>query len=174
MAKEKEKKAGSKSKIIIIVVVALLVVGAGSFFGYNIFLKDKSAKAEKTTIVQQATTQQIQQQPGVANASYLDQVVSEKTFELDEFLINLADEDGKRYLKTKVSLGYDNKKLDKELEEKKSVIRDAIISILRTKKAADMGPNNINNIKIEIIQRINQMLKEDQLNNIYFNDILVQ
>ncbi|MDW8799653.1 flagellar basal body-associated FliL family protein [Clostridium sp. A1-XYC3] len=174
MENKKEKKGGSKVKIIIIALVVLLVVGVGSFFGYNMFLKDKSGKENKTTAVQQIPVQQVQQQSGAVNTSYLDQVVSEKTFELDEFLVNLADEDGKRYLKAKVSLGYNNKKLDKELEEKKPVLRDAIISILRTKKAADIGPKNMNNIKMEIIQRINTMLKEDQLNNIYFNDILVQ
>lgn len=173
MENKKEKKGSSKVKVIAIIVVVLLVVGVGGYFGYSMFLKDKEETSKKTT----HTTQQIpvQQIPQAAiNANYLDQVVSEKTFELGEFLVNLADEDGKRYLKVKIYLGHDEKKLDEELEAKKPVIRDAVISILRTKKAADITPKNMNNIKLEIIQRINVMFKEGQLNNVYFYDILVQ
>lgn len=181
MENKKEKKGGSKVKIILIAVVAILVVGAGGYFGYTMFLKDKGTSAKtaaKTT--QQVVIQQAQQQTGAAgqqtvqNATYLQQVVSAKTFGLDEFLVNLADEDGKRYLKVKVFLGYDNKKLDAELEEKKPILRDAIISVLRTKKAADITPKGVESIKLEIIQRINPLLEKGQLNNVYVNDILVQ
>lgn len=53
-------------------------------------------------------------------------------------------------------------------------MRDAIISVLRTKKAADITPKGVESVKIEIIQRINSILEKGQLNNVYINDILVQ
>lgn len=177
MENKKEKKSGSKIKIISIILVALIVVGASGYFGYSMFLKDKGAKKTKTTTTQQQIAAQQGTVPQAAiNSNYLDQVVSAKTFELGEFLVNLADEDGKRYLKVTVYLGYDDKKLDAELETKKAIIRDGVISVLRTKKAADIIPKNMNNIKLEIIQRINPMLEEKngQLSNVYFYDVLVQ
>lgn len=173
MENKKEKKGGNKVKIILIAVVATLVVGAGAYFGYTMFLKDKT----QTTKAGVKTTQQVvvqQTQQAVQNTTLLQQVVSTKTFGLDEFLVNLADEDGKRYLKVKVFLGYDNKKLDTELEEKKPILRDAIIGVIRTKKAADITPKGVESIKMEIIQRINPILEKGQLNNVYINDILVQ
>lgn len=179
MENKKEKKGG-KLKFIIIGVVAVLVLGAGGYFGYNKFFASKAETAHKAVVpqqqmaVQQVQGQQVQGQQAAQTGSYLQQVVSEKTFALDEFLVNLADEDGKRYLKVKVSLGYDNKKLDTELEEKKPILRDAIISVLRTKKAADISAKGIDGIKMEIIQRINLALTKGQLNNVYFNDLLVQ
>jgi len=181
MENKKEKKGGGKVKIIIIAVVATLVVGAGAYFGYTMFLKDKT-QTTKTAVkaTQQVVVQQTQQQTGAAgqqaaqNTNYLQQVVSTKTFGLDEFLVNLADEDGKRYLKVKVFLGYDNKKLDTELEEKKPILRDAIIGVIRTKKAADITTKGVDSIKMEIIQRINPILEKGQLNNVYINDILLQ
>lgn len=177
MENKKEKKGGSKIKIILIAVIATLVVGAGGYFGYTMFLKDKvqTTKAGVKTN-QQVVAQQTQQQAGATGqqVSLVQPVVSAKTFGLDEFLVNLADEDGKRYLKVKVFLGYDNKKLDTELEEKKPILRDAIISVLRTKKAADITPKGVESVKIEIIQRINSILEKGQLNNVYINDILVQ
>lgn len=184
MENNKEKKGGSKLKIIIIAVVAVAVLGAGGYFGYNHFFASKDNTTKKVVQqqipmqqVQQGQVQQSQVQQGqqmVQNGSYLQQVVSAKTFGLDEFLVNLADEDGKRYLKVKVFLGYDNKKLDTELEEKKPILRDAVISVLRSKKSTDISAKGIDNIKIEIIQRINATLEKGQLNNVYFNDLLVQ
>lgn len=179
MENKKQKKGGGKLKFIIIGVVVVALLGAGGYFGYSHFFASKT-NATKTLIpqqqvaVQQIQGQQVQGQQTVQNVSYLQQVVSAKTYGLDEFLVNLADEDGKRYLKIKVFLGYDNKKLDTELEEKKPILRDVVISVLRTKKAADISAKGVDNIKMEIIQRINPVLTKGQLNNVYFNDILVQ
>lgn len=175
MENKNEKKSGGKLKFIIIGIVAVVVLGAGGYFGYNKFFASKEHETKKTVVPQQqVAAQQVQGQTPVQNTTYLQQVVSEKTFDLDEFLVNLADEDGKRYLKVKISLGYDGKKLDSELEEKKPILRDAIISVLRTKKAADVSAKGVDNIKMEIIQRININLTKGQLNNIYFNNLLVQ
>lgn len=177
MENKKEKKGGSKVKIILIVVVAILVVGAGAYFGYTKFLKDKESTTKTAAhTTQQVVIQQTQQQTGATGqqTAFVQPIISEKTFGLDEFLVNLADEDGKRYLKVKVFLGYDSKKLDSELEEKKPILRDSIISVLRTKKAADITPKGVETIKLEIIQKINPILEKGQLNNVYINDILVQ
>lgn len=179
MENSKEKKGGSKLKIIIIAIVAVAALGVGGYFGYNQFFAAKQNNTKKV-VQQQIPMQQTQQgqvqqgQPAAQNGNYLQQVVSAKTFGLDEFLVNLADEDGKRYLKVKVFLGYDNKKLDTELEEKKPILRDAVISVLRSKKSTDITSKGIDNIKMEIIQRINATLEKGQLNNVYFNDLLVQ
>lgn len=178
MENKNEKKGGSKVKLIVIALVAVIVVGAGGYFGYTIFLKNKgqTAKTTQTTVAQQT-----QQHAGAAAQqpapSLVEPVVSTKTVGLDEFLVNLTDEDGKRYLKVKVFLGYDdkkNKKLGTELEEKKPILRDIIIGVLRTKKASDITPKGVENIKIEIIQKANTVLEKGQLNNVYINDILVQ
>lgn len=182
MENKKEKKGGSKAKLIIIVIlVTIIIVGAGGYFGYTMFFKDKAqAGKESTKTNQQHVVQQVPAQQGataqqqVQNGVLMQPVVSAKTFGLDEFLINLADEDGKRYVKVKVFLGYDNKKLDAELEEKKPIIRDAIIAVFRTKKAADISPKGVDTIKMELIQKINMVLEKGQLNNIYINDILLQ
>ena len=174
MENNKEKKDGSKLKIIVITVAAVIVLGAGGYFGYNHFFASKENTTKKV-VQQQIPVQQMQQGQQMAqNGGYLQQVVSAKTFGLDEFLVNLADEDGKRYLKVKVFLGYDNKKLDAELEEKKPILRDAVISVLRSKKSSDINAKGIESIKMEIIQRINGTLEKGQLNNVYFYDLLVQ
>ena len=169
MENKAAKKDPSKIIIIILGILILAVVAGGAFFGYNTFLKDKKSITKST--VQQVVNNG-QTTGTVANS--LDQVVSSKTFQLDEVTVNLADEGGNRYLKVAVYLGFNEKKLTSELTAKKPIVTDAVIQILRTKKAADISAKNMNNIKLEIIQKINPMLEKGQLNNVYFTDIIIQ
>lgn len=171
MENKEKKNGGVGLKVILIVFFLVAAVGAGVFFGYSKFLSDKNTDSNENMTTSNVT--QTQTQSG-ENSSYLQHVVSAKTFDLSEFTINLADEDGKNYLKVNVYLGYDSKKLTDELTEKTPIIRDAIIEVLRTKKVEDINDKNMDNIKIEIIQRINPMLEKGKINNVYFSDILTQ
>lgn len=167
----KAEKKGGKIKLIVIGLIALIIVGAGGYFGYSKFAKDKGT--QKTAA--QTTTQTTVQTKTAQSQSYLEQIVSDKNLSMDEILVNLADDDGKRYMKVKIFVGYDkNSSLETELTDKKALIRDAIISVLRNKKAADIVPKNMDALKMELIQKINPLLKKGQINNVYFNDLLVQ
>lgn len=168
-----KKKSGVNIKIILIVVFFLVAVGVGVFFGYNKFLSNKSTNSNGNT--SNSNTIQTQAENGQkSSSSYLQDVVSAYTFDLSEFTINLADDGGKNYLKINIFLGYDTKKLTSELTEKTPIIRDAIIEILRTKKVEDINDKNMDNIKMQIIQRINPVLEKGKINNVYFSDILTQ
>ncbi|WP_368487893.1 flagellar basal body-associated protein FliL [Clostridium sp. BJN0013] len=171
MENKEKKKDGVGVKVILIVFFLVAAVGAGAFFGYSKFLSNKNTDSSENMAA--SNVAQTQTQSG-ENSSYLQHVVSAKTFDLSEFTVNLADEGGKNYLKVNVYLGYDDKKLTNELTEKTPIIRDAIIEILRTKKVEDISDKNMDNIKIEIIQRINPMLEKGKINNVYFSDILTQ
>ncbi|WP_446897147.1 flagellar basal body-associated FliL family protein [Clostridium sp. LBM24168] len=176
MENKVEKADSSKVKVVLIGILILAVIGAGAYFGYNKFLKNGKTDAAQNTIPQtnsvQQATNQVQSQS--SNASFLSQIVSAKTFGIDEITVNLADKGSSRYLKAAVSLGYDDKKLDSELNDKKPIITDAVIGILSSKKAEDISPKNMENIKMEIIQKINPMLEKGKLNNVYFTDLIVQ
>ena len=167
MAKSDE----SKLKSIIAAVLIVAVCGAGGYFGYNKFLKDDSESSNVQTPIAQTTTSV---QTTSQSASYLSQIVSSETFDLGEITVNLTDTSSSRYLKVSVYLGYDSSKLESELEDRKPIITDAVIGILRTKKAEDIVPKNMENIKMEIIQKINPILQKGKLNNIYFTDLIVQ
>jgi len=147
-------KGGNSLKIVIIVLLVLVVVGGAAFGGmYFAGKKGASAATTKAKVVE----------------------VNEITYSLDEFLVNLMDEDGRRYLKAKVFIGYeDNKDLTTELDTKKPIIRDAVISSLRSKKTTDFSATGIDTIKNELIARINPTLTKGKIFHIYFNDILVQ
>jgi flagellar FliL protein len=145
---------GNLLKIVIIVLLSLIVVGGAAFGGMYIAGK-KGASATH--------------EPAKAEE------VNEITYSLDEFLVNLSDEDGRRYLKVKVFIGYEeNEELTKELETKKPIIRDVVNTSLRAKKTTDFGATGVDTIKNELIARINPTLTKGKISHIYFNDILVQ
>jgi flagellar FliL protein len=151
--KDKSSK-GNILKIIIIVLLALVVVGGAAFGG--MYIASKKA-------------------PSVDAKSSKTEEVNEVTYSLDEFLVNLSDEDGRRYLKVKVFIGYEeNEELIVELETKKPIIRDLINTSLRAKKTTDFGSAAIETIKAELIASINPVLTKGKISHIYFNDILVQ
>ncbi|MBZ9635977.1 flagellar basal body-associated protein FliL [Clostridium sp. FP1] len=149
---EKTKK-GNSLKIVIIVLLILIVVGGAAAGAYIIGQKGSGAK---TTIVKVVESNEI-------------------TFPLEEFLVNLMDEDGKRYLKVKVVIGYeDNADLTAELTAKTSIIRDVVITTLRAKKTTDFSATGVDAIKSQLIKSINPILTKGKASHIYFNDILVQ
>jgi flagellar FliL protein len=144
---------GNIFKIISIVLLSL-VVGGASFGGmYLASTKGLSAVVKSDKAVE----------------------VNEVTYSLDEFLVNLLDEDGRRYLKVKVFIGYeDNKDLNAEIEAKKPIIRDVLNTSFRSKKTTNFGATGVDAIKEQLIVSINSVLTKGKVSHIYFNDILVQ
>jgi flagellar FliL protein len=141
-------------KIVIIVLLSLVVVGGAAFGGMYV-----AGKKDLST----------------TNKSVKNEDVNEITYSLDEFLVNLSDEDGRRYLKVKVFIGYgENEELTMELETRKPIIRDLVNTSLRAKKTTDFSATGVDTIKKELIASINPVLTKGKISNIYFNDILVQ
>lgn len=140
-------------KIVIIVVLLLVVVGGATFAGvYFIGQKNSSATDKPAKVVE----------------------ITELSYALDEFLINLSDEDG-RILKVNVFIAYEeNKKLTAELVTKKHIIRDAVNTALRSKKSTDFGTTSVDLLKSELIAIINPVLTKGKISHIYFNDIFIQ
>ena len=156
---KKEKKKQSLNKIIIFVLLFLVVLG-GSFATYTLFFNKKTVSSTVSTKTTSSTS--------------ISGTTSAITYSLDECLVNLTDQGGKSYLKVIVFLGYENKKLTSELETKKPIIRDVVINTLRSKSTGDFSSNKAEKIKTEIMNKINPLLTKGQLDNVYFDDILVQ
>jgi flagellar FliL protein len=145
---------GNMFKVIIIVLLSLIIVGGAAFGGMYFAGKKDSNTTNKTAKSEEVT---------------------EITYSLDEFLVNLSDEDGRRYLKAKVFIGYEeNEELTVELETKKTIIRDVVNTSLRAKKTTDFTGTGVDTIKKELIAIINPVLTKGKISHIYFNDILVQ
>lgn len=155
--KNKEGKEINKLQIITVALISLLVVCVIALGVYLFLYKDKGAQVSKVEVNK---TLEIK-----------DQIV----YPLPESTINLADKEEKRYVKLKVSLGYKkNDKLAKELEAKKDIVSDCILSVVRSKTKENFDGMGAESIKKEIINKINPNLSEGIIEKIYFSELLIQ
>lgn len=97
-------------------------------------------------------------------------------FDAGEFITNIDDDSGTRYMKVTVSLELDpnNKKAAEECTTYKPIIRDCILTLIQSKTLADFDPRNRDNVKQEIIKIINDKLGSKMVTNVYFEDIVIQ
>ncbi|MGI9951207.1 flagellar basal body-associated FliL family protein [Moorellaceae bacterium AZ2] len=91
---------------------------------------------------------------------------------LDDIVVNLADPGLRRYLRTKITLEYTNPHLEGELNEKIHRVRDAVIGILRNKKTEELRQEEA--LKRELLAAINSQLERGQVEDLYFEEFIVQ
>ncbi|AGF58265.1 flagellar FliL protein [Clostridium saccharoperbutylacetonicum] len=154
-AAENVEKGGKSNRgvMVVLFILGLLVLGAATFGGVYLFMKQSKTVEAQEVVVENA---------------YMD---------LAEFTVNLADEGGKRYFKGELSLGYDKTKtkFQQELTENQVVIRDDIIFFFKSQKADFI--NNVANretMKKELIEAINKDLTKGKITDIRFKSMLVQ
>ena len=96
-------------------------------------------------------------------------------FPLKTFVVNLAGNQGRRYLKVTMQFGIDNPSLSKELHVKSIIMRDSIISILSSKLYDDISSEDGKNVlKSQIKHKINKILKTGRINSVYFTTFVIQ
>ncbi len=151
---EKKEKKGGKKKLLLFLVAGLLIIGIAG--GVVMFLggKKKGEEEKKEKVEKPAQTFFIT---------------------LDPIIVNLLDPTGKRYLQIQISLEVGDKKLEDELKEKQPIIKDTIISVLGEKTVDDvLAPNAKEEIKKELLEKINQALGEDVVLHIYILQYIVE
>jgi flagellar FliL protein len=154
------KKKGLSFFKIIVIAFLIIITGLICAIGYfTVINKNGLASAASQSTTAKAAVAEAE--------AYVD---------TEEFVVNLADEGMRRYLKTKMEFAYPkkNKKLALELEEKKNIIRDVIISIVTTKKADDLTEKGKEDMKAELLKGINGILKQGQITEVYYTDIFIQ
>lgn len=160
MAEEKEvteeggqpKKKGSK--LIIIIIIAIIVL-AGAGGGTYFFLIKKSGDKKEEKKEEKAS-----------------QTVN---FGLDPFVVNLSDATGNRFLKVSIQIELANAKLVDIAKSKTPQMRDAIITLL-TSKSSDtlIAPEGKLQLKDEITIRMNQIMGEGNVKNVYLTEFVMQ
>jgi flagellar protein FliL len=96
-------------------------------------------------------------------------------FDLDPFVVNLADVPDVRYLKLTVKLEVDNEAISTELSARIPQVRDAVLVLLSSK---DVNAVRTTQGKLllrdEITQRVNGLLPKQGVRSAYFTDFVVQ
>jgi flagellar protein FliL len=150
-----EKKKLPLKLILILLAVLLLIVGGMGWF----FLGGEKGNTG----------------PAIGKGRGAYDVSGEVIYSMEIFVVNLNDPGSKRYLKTKINLGYSGAELTDEIKQNLPQLRDAVLVLLSSKTVeAIQGTEGIITLRQELIQRINLSLKKGKIKNLYFTEFVIQ
>jgi len=154
----------SKKLIIILTAVIFLMVlmMGGIFF----MMWSKVSKMEGQLV----SVEESQEEEAV-----VEEPVVKPIFPLKSFIVNLAGENGKRYLKIKMDLEIANEELNDALRMRIPQIRDSIMMILTSKRYEDVKDTEGKiALRQDIQNQVNSFFKEPCVSNIFFTDFVIQ
>ncbi|OCX43247.1 flagellar basal body protein FliL [Campylobacter ornithocola] len=170
---ESKKKGGNTLVIIIVVflfVFLLVIVGA---IAYLMF----SGNSEENPTPQTEENTQVAQTPKKTNAVAArgsDYANIGVMYPLAPFTLNLLSDGGSRYVKCTIQLEQNVETLTPELDKKVAIIRDIIIRTLTSKTFEEVSTTKgKERLKDELTGKINEVLTDGFIKNIYFTDFVV-
>ncbi len=168
---EVQKKSGGKMMLVIIIVLILLILIGG---GLAAFLLLSGDNEEVSSAPQQTQQTQMQRKKGISGRS-TNLLTIGPMYPMDQFVVNLLSESGGRFLKTSLDIELENQEMSPEMDMKKPAIRDIIIRTLSSKTFEEIGTEKgKERLKDEIVEKINEILADGQVKNIFFTDFVVQ
>lgn len=170
---ESKKKGGNTLVIIIVVflfVFLLVIVGA---IAYLMF----SGGSDENPTPQAEESAQVAQTPKKTNAVAVrgsDYANIGVMYPLAPFTLNLLSDGGSRYVKCTIQLEQNVETLTPELDKKVAIIRDIIIRTLTSKTFEEVSTTKgKERLKDELTGKINEVLTDGFIKNIYFTDFVV-
>jgi flagellar protein FliL len=149
---------GGKGKLLAIVGVVVLLGGGAAAWFLGVIPHGTKHEAEAKEEVKQL------EQPEVGALQALD-----------PFIANLADEDGKRYLKATLQLEFFDAKVPDEFHSHLPLIRDLLLTLFTSKTFAEIRtPQGKTLLREEIVNRLNRAMRRDAVKAVYFTEFIVQ
>ncbi len=156
-AQQAEESGGGKGKLILALLLLLILLIGGGGAAY-FFLFSKGEEEEETP------------KPKVAPESVGVMYQLEPAF-----IVNLADPEVTMYARVSITLELSAPEVTLEVQKREPIIRDAIIEILSNKTSSELrSPEGREQLKLELIKRINTILVQGGVRNVYFTEFVVQ
>lgn len=169
-----KKKKGNMLIVIIIVflfVLLLVIVGAIAFLMFS--SNDEAKKEEKVKQEEKKLAhekkQVLKDMKRGTDYSHIGPM-----FPLEPFTLNLLSDSGNRYVKCTIELEQDGPELGPELTKKVPIIRDIIIRTISAKTFEEIATTKGKEmLKDELVGKINEILTDGAIKNIYFTSFVV-
>jgi flagellar FliL protein len=168
------KKGGSNILLIIVVVMLFLILAGGAAAAYFMLNEDTEVieDANKAKVEKVVAAPSAQKATSVRSTDY-SQIGP--MYPMDQFIVNLYNEGSSRYLKTTINFELSVAELSVEMDTKKPLIRDIVIKTLSAKTYEEISTiRGKENLKDEIAMKVNQVLSDGQVNNLFFTDFVIQ
>ncbi len=95
---------------------------------------------------------------------------------LDSVVVNVAQTEGRRYLKATVHIEVpEEEKVVKEVESRKPQLLDLIVATLTKKTLAEVtAPEALDRLRGEVLERVSQALGPERVRQIFITEFVVQ
>ncbi len=155
----------SKKILIVLVLVGILVFG---MFGAGFYI-----------IWNKVSSMGQRMPPAVAQKAGTDAKAAANTtgpmYSLETFIVNLAEENGNRYLRVTMDLEMSDESVREEIKARLPQIRNALLMILPSKRIRDISTSQGKDaLRQQIIDAINQLLPKGKIRNVYFTEFVIQ
>jgi flagellar FliL protein len=159
--------AGLPIKLVILIAGGTLVLGLIGTFAYFKFSGHKEEASAETGAAPHGKEEASKEHGNVG--------VPGAMFDLDPFIVNLADVPESRYLKLTVKLELDRPEIAAELSTRIPQVRDTILILLSSKDTAGLrNPQGKFQLRDELTQRVNALLPKSGVRSAYFTEFVVQ
>ena len=168
MSEEMDKGMPFVTKALIIAIMAVIVVILSAGIAWFVASKATIGGGKQDTVEKNGESE-----PDKKPKTELGEIVT-----LGEYTINLKEEDG-RYLMCEINLeiekSKDSEKNKVEIDTKKIIIQDKMLSILRNKTKVELDADkDFTILKKEMITNINGLLDKVKIKNVYFVKWIIQ
>ena len=165
-AKESAPKEKGKSKLLIIIIallVLIIVAGAAAFF----FLLPAPSDEE--------IAKEIEKDEAPVAVTYSSETEVGVMWELQPFVVNLADPKAKHFLKASITLELKDDQAKELAQKLLPRIRNDILMLLTSQTLEDViSIEGKVRLKDEITARLNRILGPGKLLNVYFSQFVIQ
>lgn len=163
-----------KSKLPLIIGLVVLLAGGGGA-GWWFFLRKPPVTAEGEAAAKEHGGEGGEHGGGSEHEKGSENEGGGATEALDPFIANLADEDGRRYLKATLQFEFFEKEVPTEFGERQAQVRDAILTLLTSKTFGEVRtPQGKALLREELINRTNHVVHRDVVRAVYFTEFIVQ
>ncbi len=157
-AGEESAGGGGKKKLLLIALLLLILLiggGAGYFLVFKKGGEEEKKEEAKPKVSPEAVGVMYKLEPA--------------------FIVNLADPEVTMYARVSITLELSAPEVTMEVQKREPIIRDAIIEILSNKTSRELrSPEGREQLKLEIIKRVNTILVQGGVRNVYFTEFVVQ
>jgi flagellar FliL protein len=160
-----KKKGGAPMMAILGAFMLVVLLALGGFF----FMMQSQAKAMQEALAEArkgAPTTPAPPEKTQGEACYYD---------LDEFLVNLANPGGGRYLRATLSFRFHNEALREAIKKEQPQIRDAAIAVLTSRTTEELASEDgKEKLKKDLIAHIAKILPDAGVDGVFIQSFTIQ
>lgn len=165
---------GIPIKLVILIVGGTLLLGLGGTIAYMKFAGHKNDARTEVSSSPQGQTSGKEEESATKSQSASSNTPG-AIYDVDPFIVNLADVPEARYLKLTVKLELDRPDVSADLSARVPQLRDTILILLSSKDAASLRTTQGKfQLRDELTQRLNSLLPKGGIRSVYFTEFVVQ